>query len=81
MAQIEYVHHRTYSDCYVTAESIDAAIEAAIPMIRQKSRAFYRRELRASFDAGHKCLVDLHAGQGNYIHLSVAESACTEHAK
>lgn len=49
------------------AKTIDDALSAALPLIREKSRGFYEREIRREFAETGRSLVDRHAGNGRYL--------------
>jgi len=67
--KVEETQHNGVSFFRVSGPSVQALLKYALPRIRQRSRAFYEKEIKAELESDGEALVDRHAGQGSYYLL------------
>lgn len=62
----------------VTGNNIDSLVEHCLPLIREKSKSFYEKELREKLETYGKAFIDVHAGKGTTYEVVLKQVKVTK---
>lgn len=62
----------------VTGNNIDSLVEHCLPLIREKSKSFYEKNIRENLETYGKAFIDVHAGKGTTYEVVLKQPKVTK---